>query len=153
MQNLGTPSPDSQKEDADSAHSRSSLWQSVCETWQYLSEARRENASQIRAQDKQSVTFVACAFGLSILLMIVPLISPQLRTTSYSLTLLADVLYTAALLWFVLIRFGILRTMSKRDAWICWQMMVGAAILTVVLGANLSAIILMFCLSSHSPMP
>lgn len=141
MQDSGTPPAPRSK--TAQPHARSSVWHSLSETFQYLWQARNDKSIVIRDQDRISMYLVTFAFGFAVLFMIAPIVSPQFRALSFSLTVVADILYMAALMWFVFSRFGILRTMTKRDAWICWQLMVGTGILSVLMAANLGALILM----------
>jgi hypothetical protein len=59
-----------------------------------------------------------------------------------------DVLYFIPLCWFVLRRMGILRTMTKRHALICCQLMIGASILTALVCVNIAVIALLVCLGN-----
>lgn len=149
---MSNPQPSSAGEpisDSTDSHQRDSVWASVMQTCRFLNEARHDKTATVREQDKLSTSLLGLAFLFAIGFLIAPAVSPSLRALSLALTLVADVLYAAALVWFVARRFGILRTMPSRHAVLCAQLMLGAGLLAVVLAVNVAAIVIALCLGNH----
>lgn len=125
------------------AHERISVFQSVGATLSYLKEAGDDKSIITRQEDRTSATMLRMAVIFGIIFVVAPVVAPNLHGVGFACTVLADTLLTAALVWFVARRFGILRTMTKRHAVLCCELMLGTGVLMTMLAINIVAIIIM----------
>jgi len=154
-------------EAAQGEYKRQSVWQSTAETYGFVREAFSDKSINLRDEDKLSSKLLS--FFIFIGLGAICLAAYEqdwawLRTRlgaggftpfrPINLVVLGgvDVLYFLPLCWFVAHRMGILRTMSKRHALICCQLMLGASILTALICVNIAVIILLVCLGNQMKM-
>jgi hypothetical protein len=153
----------SSSEAVQGAHKRNSLWGSALETAAFMRSALSDKSIELRDEDKFSsrILSIFIFVGLSAICVSAYLQDwAFLRTRlgaggftpfrPFNLVVLGavDVLYFLPLCWFVFNRMGILRTMSKRHAVICCQLMIGASILTALVCVNIAVIILLVCLGN-----
>jgi hypothetical protein len=151
-------------EPGDGAHKRDSLWQSAAATSKFLREIIADKTLVVRDEDKLSskVLSILLFVGLSFICVGAYLQDwDWLRTRlgaggftpfrPFNLVVLGavDVLYLIPLCWFVLYRLGILRTIPKRHALICCQLMIGASILTALICVNIAIFVLLICLGNN----
>lgn len=130
-------------------HDRSSVWQSVVETCKYVGQASADKSIVVREQDKVSLNLLRLAVVFALIFIVAPMVSPDLRSLSFTSTVLADLLFALALTYFVARRFGVLRSMGKRHALVCCQLMLGSGILVALVAINVAAIIIMFCMGDR----
>jgi hypothetical protein len=50
----------------------------------------------------------------------------------------SDALFGLSILWYVLLRFGVLRSVEPRHALLCWQLMLGAGALFAFYTMNIA---------------
>ena len=149
---------------ANSGHKRNSVWQSTAETWQFMREAISDKSIVLRDEDKFSSRVLSFFLFVGLAFICVAASEQDwawLRTRlgaggftpfrPINLIVLGavDLLYFLPLCWFVAHRMGILRTMSKRHALICCQLMIGASILTALICVNIAVVILLVVLGNH----
>lgn len=110
----------------------------AAETIAYIESAERNKAIQFRSKDKSSIVFLFLALLCAALFAFVLVLMPENRYLCVTLALVSDFLFGLAILWFVLLRFGILRTLEPRFALICWQLMLGAGVLFAFYTMNIA---------------
>lgn len=147
-----------------SEHKRRSMWQSAAETFAFMREALSDKSIVLRDEDRVSSRVLSIFLFAGLAFICLAAYQQDwawLRTrlgaggfTPYrpiNLVVLGivDVLYFLPLCWFVGRRMGILRTMSKRHALICCQLMIGSSILTALLCVNIAVVILLICLGNN----
>lgn len=152
-----------QSEAASGEHKRQSTWQSAAETYRFIREAVRDKSIVLRDEDKFSSRVLSAFLFIGLAFICVAAYEQDwafLRTRlgaggftpfrPINLVVLGavDVLYFLPLCWFVVHRMGILRTMSKRHALVCCQLMIGASILTALVCVNVAVLILLICLGN-----
>lgn len=143
---------------------RHSTWQSTTETFEFMKEALSDKSVVLRDEDKFSskVLSMFLFVGLAALCLAAyeqdwTWLRARLGAGGFTpfrpvnLVVLGavDVLYFLPLCWFVARRLGILRTMSRRHALICCQLMIGTSILTALVCVNIAVVILLICLGNN----
>ncbi len=114
---------------------RVSNWKAFNESWAYVGKASKEPSIQIRAGDRSSAAILKGSILGAFIFLAIPFFGPkEIALWCYAF---ADLLFFAAASLFVISRFGILRVMSMRHALVCWQLMVGTSLLSVVVAFNL----------------
>ncbi len=114
---------------------RVSNWKAFTESCDYVGKASKEPSIQIRAGDRNSANILKGSILGAFLFLAVPFFGPkEIALWCYAF---ADLLFFAAAALFVISRFGILRVMSMRHALVCWQLMVGTSLLSVVIAFNI----------------
>jgi len=120
---------------------RVSNWTAFKESWAYVGKASKEPTIQIRAGDRNSANILKASIFGAFIFLAIPFLAPkELALWCY---ILADLLFFAAAALFVISRFGILRVMSMRHALVCYQLMVGTSLLSIVLAFNLVLVVVL----------
>jgi hypothetical protein len=106
----------------------------------YIAMASREKSVVIRETDKRTAQILCASVVGSLLFLALPLFG----LAKFKLWCIgaADLSFILAVLLFIISRLGILRAMSMRHALLCWQLVVGASLLSMAITANLVLIIL-----------
>ena len=145
-------------------YKRQSMWQSAAETCGFMRAALSDKSVVLRDEDKFSSRVLSIFLFVGLAVICVAAVEQDwafLRTRlgaggftpfrPINLVVLGavDVLYFLPLCWFVAHRMGILRTMTKRHAVVCCQLMIGASILTALVCVNIAVVILLVCLGNH----
>lgn len=156
-----------QGEPSESNPKRDSMWRSAADTCKFLREILLDESLVVRDEDKSSsrVLSIFLFVGLAFICVAACMqdwgwLRTRLGAGGFTpfrpINLLVvgavDVLYFIPLGWFVLRRLGILRTLPKRHALICCQLMIGASILTALVWGNIAVIILLICLGNNMRM-
>ncbi len=153
-----------QSEAGQSQRKRDSLWASAAETCTFIREAHSDKSIVLRDEDRNSSRVLSAFLFVGLAALCLGAYQQDwawLRTRlgaggftpfrPINLIVLGgiDILYFLPLCWFVVRRMGILRTMSKRHALICCQLMIGASILTALICVNIAVMILVICLGNQ----
>ena len=101
----------------------------TAETLGYIESAEKDKTIYVRNDDKTSTVFLFLALITSAVFAFVLVLTPGNRPLCIALALISDFLFGMAILWFVLLRFGVLRTIEPKFALLCWQLMLGAGVL------------------------
>ena len=117
---------------------RKNIFEISVETISYIEKAERDKTIVYRNKDKTSTIFLFLALLCAALFAFVLVISPENRYLCVALALISDFLFGMAILWYVLLRFGVLRTIEPRYALICWQLMLGAGVLFAFYTMNIA---------------
>lgn len=117
---------------------RKNIFEISIETIAYIEKAERDKTIHYRNNDKTSTIFLFLALLCAALFAFVLVISPENRYLCVALALVSDFLFGMAILWFVLLRFGVIRTIEPRYALICWQLMLGAGVLFAFYTMNIA---------------
>lgn len=108
---------------------RRSVFSIAGETIRYIERAEKDKTLHVRTNDKKSVVCMALSFLIGIGFTIMYMVNDSTRSICIALALVADFLLGFSILWYVLLRFGVLRTVEPRHALLCWQLMLGAGVL------------------------
>ncbi len=117
---------------------RRSIFSVAAETIRYIERAEKDKTLHVRTDDKKSIICMALSFLIGIAFTIMFLVNKDLRALCIALALIADVLLGFSILWYVLLRFGVLRTVEPRHALLCWQLMLGAGVLFAFYTMNIA---------------
>jgi hypothetical protein len=154
-------------EASDGDRKRDSMWRSAADTCNFLRELLLDKSIVLRDEDKFSsrVLSIFLFVGLAFICIVACMQDwawlrtrlgaggfTPFRPINLVVVGAVDVLYFLPLCWFVLRRLGILRTVPKRHALICCQLMIGASILTALICVNIAVIILLVCLGNNMRM-
>jgi hypothetical protein len=116
---------------------RRSRWQTSMIAFRYIQSVSADVGIRIRDSDK--ATSIALAIA-TICLFLSPWINPlgKIRT---NLLVVCDIFAGAVLIFYFANRFGILNTLSKRQALLTWQLILAAVYIGAYLTINLAVII------------
>ncbi len=133
------PAEDTLKLPAEEMVKRRSRWQSSLAAWRYVNSVTRDNEVKVRDTDRatSAALLIVCIAALATL--VVPF--DWLAQHRVPFVLASDVLVGVALLMHVANRFGIVTTLTPRQALLTWQLMLGSSLLGIFLAVNLGIII------------
>lgn len=128
---------------------RRSRWQSSLAALRYVSSVSRDNEVKVRDSDRASsiALLIVCAIAL------ISLVLPQLATQRHIFVAVSDVLVGVCLLMYVANRFGIVTTLTPRQALLAYQLMLGSALLGIFLAINLTVVIAFVVANTHIEVP
>jgi hypothetical protein len=114
---------------------RRSPWQSSMEAIRYVGQASATDEVQVRTSDRVTViALLICCIAEVLSLVYTPMASMRLAFIAIS-----DVVLAVAVTMFLVYRLGILSSLGKRQALICWQLMMGCIFLGIFLCVNVAA--------------
>jgi hypothetical protein len=117
------------------AAQRRSPWQSSMAAIRYVGEASASDEVQVRTSDRVTViALLICCIAEVLSLVYAPMASMRLAFIAIS-----DVVLAVAVTMFLVYRLGILSSLGKRQALICWQLMMGCIFLGIFLCVNVAA--------------
>lgn len=141
-----TPAPtgapakeDTLKLPAEEMVKRRSRWQSSLAAWRYVNSVTRDNEVKIRDTDRATSVALLIVCCAALIALILPF--EWLSQHRVPFVLASDVLVGVALLMYVANRFGIVTTLTPRQALLTWQLMLGSSLLGIFLAVNLGIII------------
>jgi len=116
---------------------RRSRWYSSLAALRYVSSLSKDDDLRVRDSDRATSIFLLIGSILTVLsLLIKPLAGHRLQ-----FVLVCDALVGVMLVFYVANRFGILNTLTPRQALLTWQLMMGASFLGIFLTINLAVMI------------
>jgi hypothetical protein len=116
---------------------RRSRWYSSLAALRYVNSLSKDDDVRVRDSDRATSIFLL----IGAILTIVSLVVPQLAPHRVPLVLVCDALVGVMLVFYVANRFGILNTLSPRQALLTWQLLMGASFLGIFLTINFALII------------
>lgn len=116
---------------------RRSRWYSSLAALRYVNSLSKDDDVKVRDSDR--ATSISLLIGA--ICTIVSLVVPQLAPHRVPLVLACDALVGVMLLFYVANRFGILNTLSPRQALLTWQLLMGATFLGIFMTINFALII------------
>lgn len=144
---------DALKLDTEEMIKRRSRWQSSLSALRYVSSVAQDDDVRLRDSDRATSLWLLLVCIFAFLSLVLPqLASPDQPPALYKflmwmlslrlpLVLSADVLVGFGLLLYVTNRFGIVTTLTPRQALLAWHLMLGASLLGIFLSINLALII------------
>lgn len=117
---------------------RRSIMSIAGETIRYIEKAEKDKSLNVRTDDKRSVIFMTISFVIGIVFTVMYMLNPATRAVCIILALVADLFLGLSILWYVLLRFGVLRSVEQRHALLCWQLMLGAGALFAFYTMNIA---------------
>jgi hypothetical protein len=116
---------------------RRSRWYSSLAALRYVNSLSKDD--DVRVRDSDRATSISLLIGA--IFTVISLIVPQLAPHRVPLVLACDALVGVMLLFYVANRFGILNTLSPRQALLTWQLLIGATFLGIFMTINFALII------------
>lgn len=116
---------------------RRSRWYSSLAALRYVNSLSKDDDVKVRDSDR--ATSISLLIGA--IFTIISLVVPQLAPHRVPLVLVCDALVGVMLLFYVANRFGILNTLSPRQALLTWQLLMGATFLGIFMTINFALII------------
>ena len=117
---------------------RRSIVSVASETIRYIERAEKDKTLHVRTDDKKSAIFMALSLVIGIGFTVLYMVNESTRQLCIVMALVADGFLGLAILWYVLLRFGVLRTVEPRHALLCWQLMLGAGVLFAFYTMNIA---------------
>lgn len=117
---------------------RRSIMSVASETIRYIERAEKDKTLHVRTNDKKSAIFMAISLILGVGFTVLYMVNESTRQLCIVMALIADAFLGLSILWYVLLRFGVLRTVEPRHALLCWQLMLGAGVLFAFYTMNIA---------------
>ena len=108
------------------------------DTMKHIDQCEKDKKIVFRHNDRKSVMFMLAAFLVEVILMLLFVANSASRPIYIALAVLADFLFGLAILWYVLLRFGVLRSFEPRQTLLTWQLMIGAGALFAFYTMNIA---------------
>lgn len=148
LQLKNLPLPDDVKDKGEAPKSgiamRRSRWESSFAAVRYINSLGRDEEVKVRDSDRATTIFLLLASILTVLsLVIKPFAGMRLQ-----FVLICDVLVGVMLVFYLANRFGIINTLTPRQALLTWQLIVGSAFFGIFMTINLAVVIGMLIANS-----
>ena len=128
---------------------RRSRWYSSLAALRYVSSLSKDDEIKVRDSDRATSIFLL----ISSVLTILSLVFRPLAAHRLPLVLVCDALVGVMLVFYVANRFGILNTLTPRQALLTWQLMMGASFLGIFATINLAVLIAMVVANNSIEIP
>lgn len=115
---------------------RQNLFGSAKKTLDFIDNAENDKTVKVRVDDQRSYLFLISGVVLLAIDGAVLLFVPAMNQLCMGIGVIADLLLGAAVLWYVALRFGVIRTLDPRYAVIVFQLLIGTGILFTFLTIN-----------------
>lgn len=116
---------------------RRSPWESSLAALRYIGSISRDDELRVRDSDRATSIFLL----LSSILTVLSLLLKPLAAYRLPFVLVCDVLVGAMLVFYVINRFGIINTLTPRQALLTWQLMMGSAFIGIFMTINMAVVI------------
>ncbi len=117
------------------AAQRRSPWASSAAALRYIGDASATDEVQVRTSDRVTViALLICCIAEVLSLTYTPMADLRL-----AFIVISDIVLAVAVIMFIVYRLGILSSLGKRQAIICWQLMMGCIFLGIFLCVNVAA--------------
>lgn len=126
---------------------RASIFESCCKTFDYLSRISSDKSLTFRHSDVMTTNLLVFALVGALVFAVLPAFN--MSSVAAICYVIADVLLFMAILGFVAARFGVIRSMEPRYAMVCWHLMVGTGLLSMVIGFNIVMVIVLVVFQSQ----
>ncbi|HEY9716764.1 MAG TPA: hypothetical protein V6C69_04820 [Trichormus sp.] len=126
---------------------RRSRWYSSMAALRYVSSLSKDDDVRVRDSDRAT----AIALLISSILTVLSLVFKPFASHRLALVLACDALVGLMLLFYVANRFGILNTLTPRQALLSWQLMMGAGFIGIFTTINLAVVIALVI--AHTAVP
>lgn len=128
---------------------RRSRWQSSLAALRYINSVSQDNEVKVRDSDRATslTLLIVCVIAL------VSLVAPFLAPWRIGFVGASDVLVGVGLLMYVANRFGIVTTLTPRQALLTWQLMLGSSLLGIFMAINLAMVIGVVVANTHIEIP
>lgn len=121
---------------------RDNIFKTAQKTLSFIDNAEKDKTVKVRVDDRRSAILMWTGLGLVAVLLALVAINPALRPICLILGVVADLILGAAIVWYVVIRFGILRKLDPRYAVLCFQLLLGTGIMFAYFSINIAMMLL-----------
>jgi hypothetical protein len=146
---ITAPAPADERSADEGIVQRRSRWYSSLAALRYISGLSRDDDVKVRDSDRATSISLLIASILTVLSLLFPPLAPH----RLALVLVCDALVGLMLLFYVANRFGIINTLSPRQALLAWQLMMGAGVLGIFATINLAVAIALIVAQTTMDMP
>ncbi len=121
---------------------RDGLFGNAKKTLDFIDQAEKDKTVKVRVDDRRSFWLLIAGLGFTCVFMILFLLNPGLPTDKtigpafFGIGLIADLFLCSAVIWFVTLRFGVLRTIDPRYAVLIFQLLLGTGIMFALFAFN-----------------
>ena len=121
---------------------RDGLFGSAKKTLEFLDESEKDKTVKVRVDDSRAVLFLGVGVVLIALFSLMPILSPaipfhqSLHPVFLGIGLIGDAFLGVAILWYVTLRFGILKALDPRYAILTFQLLLGTGIMFAYFAVN-----------------
>lgn len=121
---------------------RDGIFKSAKRTLEFLDQSEKDKTVKVRVDDSRAMLFLGLGIVLVSIFCLMPVLSPAipfhpaLYPVFIGIGLIGDLLLGVAVLWYVALRFGILRSLDPRYAILTFQLLLGTGILFTYLAVN-----------------
>lgn len=129
---------------------RKGLFENAKKTLDFIDASEKDRSVKIRIDDKRSTILVIAGVSILALVSILLIVNPALQGICTILAVVADLFFGIALVWYLALRFGVLRALDPRYAVVCFQLMLGTGIFFTYLALN-AALIFMTLVAKSTP--
>lgn len=133
-----SPSEDKAKQPQVGLAKERNLFNAVMATMKHIDDCERDRRAVFRHSDQTSLACLLFAFVSEVVLAALYVTQPSLRNLCLILAAVADILFGVAIFWYVIQRFGILRSFDSRVTLLTWQLMIGSGALFAFYTMNIS---------------
>ncbi len=121
---------------------RDNIFKTAQKTLSFIDNAEKDKTVKVRVDDRRSTILMWTGLGMVLVLLVLFTVSAELRPICAILGIGADVVLGMAIVWYVIIRFGILRSLDPRYAILCFQLLLGTGIMFAYFSINIAMILL-----------
>lgn len=116
---------------------REGVFKAAKSSLEFIEKSEKDESVKIRIEDRRAVTMVALSFislvGIGYLLVV----DKDSRPFCNVLAIAADVFLGCAIMWSIIVRFGVLKQLDPRFAIICFHLMIGAGAICIFFTLNI----------------
>lgn len=119
---------------------RQGLFTNAKKTLDFIDQSEKDRTVKIRVDDKRSATLVGVGLCLLASTATLMVFNSALHGLCLVIAAVADLFFGAAIIWYVALRFGVLRSLDPRYAVVCFQLVLGTGIFFTYLSINFALI-------------
>ncbi|MBY0549538.1 MAG: hypothetical protein K2W95_19835 [Candidatus Obscuribacterales bacterium] len=116
---------------------REGVFKAAKSSLEFIEKSEKDETVKIRIEDRRAVTMVAlsfiCLLGTGYLMVV----DKDSRPFCAVLAVASDVFLGCAIIWSVIVRFGVLKQLDPRYAIICFHLMIGAGAMCIFFTLNI----------------
>ncbi|MBX9687153.1 MAG: hypothetical protein K2X27_10650 [Candidatus Obscuribacterales bacterium] len=121
---------------------RQGIFGTAKKTLSFLDQAEKDKTVKVRVDDQRSAALLVLGTVLLLSVGLGYYFFPSSKSLCIGLSVIADLILGASLVWFIVLRFGVLRNLDPRYAILCFQLLIGTGIFFTYLSINAAIIFL-----------
>lgn len=116
---------------------REGVFKAAKSSLEFIEKSEKDETVKIRIEDRRAVTMVALCFISLMGLGYMMVVDKDSRPICAGFAVAADVFLGCAIIWSVIVRFGVLKQLDPRYAIICFHLMIGAGAACIFFTLNI----------------